>query len=326
MLGRPEMPEQARDGHGAEAHGFGALGGAEAALGHAMSRPKVIGIGCLAVLAALGWVYLGLMLAGAHGPIGAHGPGMAFLDRIVAQFHLGPSAAAWLDALCRPSFGMPAGTFAAADAALVFLMWVAMVLAMMLPSAAPMVATYAEIADTAARKGEGAASPLVLSAGYGAVWLGFAAAATALQALLARAALIDHAMVAASPLFSGAIFIAAGAYQFSSLKHACVTRCQRPFPFFFANWTSETAGVFRLGLRQGIYCVGCCWAMMMVMFAVGLMNVVWMAGLGLVMTAEKLATTTRFSRAVGLALGIVGVAMIAAAVIGHWPSHSQHAM
>ena len=76
-----------------------------------------------------------------------------------------------------------------------------------------------------------------------------------------------------------------------------MTQCQRPFPFFFANWTAEPRGVFRLGLRQGLYCLGCCWAMMLLMFAVGVMNVVWMAALGIVMTIEKLGTTTRFSRA-----------------------------
>jgi predicted metal-binding membrane protein len=325
MLDAPEKPDNAMDRR--DGGDYGALSSAEAAVGRAFSRPKLIAICCLAALTALGWAYLGLMLAGSHGgPVGAHGPGMGILDRLIGALDLGASGAAWIDALCRPSFGAATGAWSGADAALVLMMWVAMVLAMMLPTAGPMVATYADIADTGARKGEAAVSPLVLAAGYVAVWLGFALVATALQGLLARVALIDHAMVSASPLFSGAIFVAAGVYQFSALKHACVTRCQRPFPFFFANWTTQAGGVFRLGLRQGIYCVGCCWAMMMVMFAVGLMNVVWMAGLGLVMTAEKLATTTRFSRVIGAALGIIGVSFIASAVIGHWPSHPTHPM
>ncbi len=191
-------------------------------------------------------------------------------------------------------------------------MWCAMVLAMMLPTAGPMIVTYAEIADTAARKGETIVSPMVLTAGYAAVWLGFALAATALQTMLMHAALLGPTMRVASPWFAGAIFLAAGGYQFSSLKHACLTRCQRPFPFFFANWTDETTGVFRLGLRQGLYCLGCCWAMMLVMFAVGVMNVAWMAGLGVIMGMEKLSTTPRFSRAVGVALVAIGVAFIVA--------------
>ena len=107
-------------------------------------------------------------------------------------------------------------------------------------------------------------------------------------------------MASASGLFSGAIFIAAGVYQFSALKHACLTQCQQPFPFFFANWATTPRGVFRLGLRQGLFCLGCCWAMMLVMFAVGVMNVVWMAGLGIVMTLEKIGTGKRFTHAIGV--------------------------
>ena len=188
-------------------------------------------------------------------------------------------------------------------------MWVAMVLAMMLPTAAPMILTYAEIADTAAAKGEPVVSPLVLAAGYLAVWLGFAFEAATLQGTLARAGLLDGGD--AGPWLAGAIFIGAGLYQFSALKHACLTQCQRPFPFFFANWTTERLGVLRLGLRQGATCLGCCWAMMLLMLAVGAMNVVWMAALGVVMTIEKLTSTDRFSKAVGLALLALGSARLA---------------
>jgi predicted metal-binding membrane protein len=140
-----------------------------------------------------------------------------------------------------------------------------------------------------------------------------------LQLGLARLALLDPAMASASPLFSGAVFIGAGLYQFSALKHACVTQCQRPFPFFFANWTAQAHGVVRLGLRQGLYCLGCCWAMMLSMFAVGVMNVVWMAALGMVMTIEKLGSTTRFSRALGIVFIAAGAAFIVTAVAAHWP-------
>jgi predicted metal-binding membrane protein len=198
-------------------------------------------------------------------------------------------------------------------------MWAAMTLAMMLPTAAGMIVTYAQIADTAARKGEKAVSPLVLTGGYLAVWLGFALAATALQVALTRAAMLDAGMASASPLFSGAIFIGAGIYQFTDLKRACLTRCQRPFPFFFANWSDAPRAIFRLGLRQGIHCLGCCWAMMLATFAVGVMNVLWMAALGLIMTTEKLTTTDRFSRLVGGLFSAIGVAFIVFSIVGHWP-------
>ena len=210
-------------------------------------------------------------------------------------------------ALCQPAL---AGTWASfwGSFAVALPMWAAMILAMMLPTAGPMILTYAEIADTAARKGEPVVSPLVLTTGYVAVWIGFAVAAATLQGTLARAGWLDGGSV--SRVAGGAIFIVAGAYQFSALKRSCLTQCQRPFPFFFSNWTEERAAVFRLGLRQGLYCLGCCWAMMGVMFAVGTMNVVWMAALGVLMTIEKLSATARFSHAVGAGFVAIGSVMV----------------
>ena len=220
-------------------------------LGAVFARPKVLAAICVVALAGLGWLALGLLYSG----MGA------------------------FETLCRPLAMSRPG--ASSGFAIVALMWGAMTLAMMLPSAAPMILTYAEIADTAARKGERIVSPFVLAAGYTLVWLGFAAAATLAQYGFTRAALLDSGMASASGLFSGAIFIGAGVYQFSALKHACLTQCQSPFPFFFANWATTPRGVFRLGVKQGLYCLGCCWAMMLVMFAVGVMNVIWMAALGM---------------------------------------------
>jgi predicted metal-binding membrane protein len=258
----------------------------------ALARPRLIAIVCVALLVGAGWAYLGLMLAGTSD---------------VPLFAV----------LCRPSFG--ASYPDAAQAGLLLTMWCAMALAMMMPTAGPMILTYADIAETAAQKGERVASPLVLTAGYVVVWLAAAAALAVLQILLARLSLLDPAMASASPLFSGAVFIVAGLYQFSSLKHACVTQCQQPFPFFFANWTAEPRGVFRLGLRQGLYCLGCCWAMMLLMFIAGVMNVVWMVALGTVMTIEKLNATTRFSRALGVVFVLAGAVFIASSIAAHWP-------
>ena len=256
------------------------LSAAETRLSEVLARPKRIALGCIAVLTGLGWLALALMISGSSSDWDAW--------RVLCQ---PVSAGAW-------------GGFA-----VILPMWAAMTLAMMLPTAGPMILTYAEIADTAAGKREPVVSPLVLTAGYVAVWLGFAVAAAALQSALARAGWLDGGNI--GRLAGGAIFIAAGLYQFSALKQSCLTQCQRPFPFFFSNWTEQRAGVFRLGLRQGLYCLGCCWAMMLVMFAVGTMNVVWMAALGGLMTIEKLATTARFSQAVGAAFVAVGSVMVA---------------
>jgi predicted metal-binding membrane protein len=256
------------------------LTAAETRLSGALARPKRIAFACIALLTGAGWLALALMSSG---------------------------AGLW-QALCQPS-----GTGGLSEFALTVPMWAAMTLAMMLPTAGPMVLTYAEIADTAARKGEPAVSPLVLTAGYVAVWFGFALAASVLQWVLARAGLMTGGSVGGA--LGGAIFIVAGLYQFSSLKQACLTQCQRPFPFFFSNWSDERNGVFRLGLRQGLYCLGCCWAAMLVMFAVGTMNVVWMAALGVLMTVEKIATTPRFSQAVGVGFVATGVAMVGFSVL-----------
>ena len=284
-------------------------------LGAVLSRPKALAAICIVAITGLGWLWLGLLIAGMGGPAGALGPGMSALDLL-------PRAVA---ALCQPTFGlsvlaMPGEGWGASGFAVVGLMWAAMVLAMMLPSAGPMIFTYAEIADTAAAKGEPIVSPFVLAAGYTAVWLGFAALATLAQFGFTQAALIDESMASVSGLFSGAIFVAAGFYQFSALKHACLRQCQSPFPFFFANWETSARGVFQLGIKQGLFCLGCCWAMMAVMFAVGVMNVVWMAALGIVMTVEKMLSGNRFSHGVGVLMIAAGAAFIGTAFAAHWPA------
>jgi predicted metal-binding membrane protein len=260
-------------------HKLDHLSPAASRLGAVFARPKALAAICVVGLAGLGWFALALQAA-----------------------HVG-----MVDALCR---ALVSGQTTAASVALVAGMWGAMTLAMMLPSAAPMILTYAEIADTAARKDEAVVSPFVIAAGYTVVWLGFAAVATVAQLALTRAALLDASLASASSLFSGAIFIGAGVYQFSALKHACLTQCRNPFQFFFSNWATTPRGVFKLGLRQGLYCLGCCWAMMLVMFAVGVMNIVWMAALGILMTVEKIGSGKRFSHAVGAVLIGVGLVFV----------------
>jgi predicted metal-binding membrane protein len=260
-----------------------------------LGRPKVSAFACIAVLAAAGWIYLGLILAGQT------------------------AAGGILQALCQPLYGV-AGSSGVAALSLTFAMWCAMALAMMLPTAGPMILTYADIAEAAAAKGEPVASPFVLTAGYTVVWLGAALVLAATQGLLARSAALDDTMSLASPLLSGALFLAAGFYQFSAMKRACLTQCQHPFTFLLANWTPEPRGVFRLGVRQGLYCLGCCWAMMVLMFAVGVMSVIWMALLGTVMAIEKVTATMRFSRIIGAVFLAIGLAIVATSAVAHWPA------
>ena len=112
----------------------------------------------------------------------------------------------------------------------------------------------------------------------------------------------------------------AGVYQWLPLKGACLSHCRSPLGFFSTEWREGVSGALRMGLRHGTYCVGCCWAMMLLMFAVGVMNVVWMAALGAVMTIEKVNTTTRFSRALGIVFILAGAALILISVAAHWPA------
>lgn len=256
----------------------------------ALARPKVLALGCLAVLVACGWSYIGLILAGQN-------------------------SQGILRALCAPV----AGIASPGAVAVTFAMWCAMVLAMMLPTAGPMIVTYADLAETAAAKGEPAASPLVLTASYIIVWFGAALALTALQAMLARLGELGATMGVGNPFIAGAMFLAAGLYQFSSVKHACLTHCRHPFRFFFGNWTADPRGVFRIGLQQGLFCLGCCWAMMLLMLAVGTMNVVWMAILGAVMAIEKLGRRAWFSYAAGIAFIAIGLFIIVETSITGWP-------
>jgi predicted metal-binding membrane protein len=268
---------------------FTHLAPAAGRLGAVFARPKALAVICCVALAGLGWFALGVIFADMNA----------------------------LETFCRP-LAKPVA-WNASGLAVVALMWGAMTLAMMLPSAAPMILTYAEVAELAARKGERIVSPFVIASGYALVWLGFAAAATLAQVTLTRLALIDSGMTATSGLFSGAIFIGAGVYQFSALKHACLRQCRHPFPFFFASWATTPRAVFRLGVKQGGYCLGCCWAMMLVMFAVGVMNVIWMAALGAVMTIEKIGSGKRVTYLTGAALIVIGVAFVLLALAAHWP-------
>ena len=275
-------------------HSLPHLNTAAARLGAVFARPKVIAAVCVIVLAGLGWIYLGILSANAM-------PASSGLW-------------SWITALCRPAVAASSAGFI--QFTLIATMWSAMALAMMLPSAAPMILTYAEIADTAARKGEPVVSPFALAFGYAVVWIAFALLAAALQMVLASAGLNWNNGSDAASGVSGILFLVAGLYQFSTLKQSCLRACQRPFPFFFANWRTTIRGVFGLGVRQGLHCLGCCWAMMLLMLITGAMNVVWMAGLGLVMTIEKMTSTPRFSRILGVIFIVIGAAILATNAAG----------
>ena len=266
------------------------------------------------VAVVLGWLWLGTMVAGMLDgtDMAALGPGMGIFNRLNGMAGLSPELRAGLAALCAPA----TSTWSAGDWATVFAMWVAMVAAMMLPSALPVFAAYADIGAQRQAQGERVVSPVVLGLGYLAVWLVFAGVATAAQGILTAGRVLTPAGLPASLVLAGTTMIAAGLYQFSSAKAGCLARCRAPRPFFLDGWTDRTAGVFRQGVVQGLDCLGCCWALMVVMFAVGVMNVVWIVVLGGVMTLEKLTSSSWIVRLIGMVFIVWGAALVATSPVG----------
>ncbi|RUV74684.1 MAG: DUF2182 domain-containing protein [Mesorhizobium sp.] len=190
---------------------------------------------------------------------------------------------------------------------LMIAMWWVMMVAMMSPSAAPTILLYARVHRHALAQGQiqdKLAPTGVFMAGYLLVWLGFAVAATALHWLLEREAFVSATMMSSqSRWLSGIVLIAAGLYQLSPLKNACLSHCRAPTAFLARHWRPHAVGALRLGALHGAFCVGCCWMLMALLFVGGIMNLVWVAGLAILVLAEKLFPAGQWvGRAAGIAL------------------------
>jgi predicted metal-binding membrane protein len=188
------------------------------------------------------------------------------------------------------------------DAGLIFAMWTVMMAAMMLPSAGPMIEMHARIAR--GLSSENTVSTWLFAAGYLIAWTGFAAAVVPAQYLLERTGIIGDAM-RLGPLGGGLLLIATGLYQITPLKQACLTKCRTPLGFFMTQWRAGDRGALLMGLNHGVFCVGCCWLLMSLMFVGGVMNLALAAALTIVVLLEKAA---RWGGAVSRASGVVMVA------------------
>jgi predicted metal-binding membrane protein len=166
-------------------------------------------------------------------------------------------------------------------------MWAVMMIAMMAPTAAPMTLLYAAVARKAAAQHNPLAPTFVFVAGYVAMWTIFSLVATIAQHALDQAALLSPMMVSRSVLFGAALLIAAGVYQLTPLKNACLRNCRAPAHFLSRYWRTGNLGAFRMGLRLGAYCVGCCWILMGLLFVGGVMNLLWIAGIAIFVLLEK---------------------------------------
>lgn len=171
------------------------------------------------------------------------------------------------------------------SAVAVWAMWAVMMAAMMLPSAAPMIVVHRRIAR---KDDDGAAANACFIAAYLTAWAAFSLAAAGAQWGLQALGVLSHMLVVVDDWLAAAILIGAGLYQFAPLKDACLAKCRTPFGFLVTDWRPGNVGAFRMGLKHGSYCIGCCWAMMAVLFVLGVMNL-WAIGLlATAVAAEKL--------------------------------------
>ncbi len=226
-------------------------------------RDRVLAGSGLAALALLAWLYLFRM------------EGLSGMDMSPAM-----------------SMPMP-GDRDAGRFALTFLMWAVMMVAMMVPAASPMILTFATINRRRAAAGTPAVPTAVFLAGYLVIWSAFSLAAAALQGALQAAALLAPATLTVTPLVGGALLIAAGLYQLTPLKYACLARCQSPLGFILSEWREGPRGAFVMGLRHGAFCVGCCWALMALLFVAGVMNLLWVAAIAAFVLVEKMVPRAR---------------------------------
>lgn len=185
--------------------------------------------------------------------------------------------------------GAMLGSWSAAYLGATFLMWSVMMALMMLPSAAPMVRLFAMSSRRAVQQGRVAVPTALFVLGYLLVWTLFSVGATALQALLRSLSLLSSEMSLLHPWMAAGVLLGAGLYQFTGLKTACLSHCRSPLEFLLTRWREGPRGAVEMGLRHGLYCLGCCWAMMLVLFAVGVMHLGWVIVLAMFVLLEKTA-------------------------------------
>jgi predicted metal-binding membrane protein len=227
------------------------------------------------------------------------------IDRQMSAMADGALQAEMLRAMAQP--------WQAADMLFTFAMWMVMMVGMMVGPAAPILLLFAA---TEARHGRGRITLAVLlfGLGYLTIWLGFSGWATVALWALHDAGLLSPMMAASNPRLSGIILLGAGVYQLTPLKSACLAHCRSPLGFLMTHWRDGRGGALRMGLAHGVYCLGCCWALMCVLFVVGVMNLLWVAALTLFVLLEKVGPAPAFiARATGVALVAAGVWFLIAA-------------
>jgi len=258
--------------------------------GFILRRDRQVGLAALCLFIGLAWWYL-LSGAGMPGDMSSMAGMDMPMDMNMTQ--------AWT-----PGY-----------AALIFVMWWVMMVAMMLPSATPMILLYGMMNRRQASRGAASVSSAIFALGYLTVWGAFSLLATTLQWQFERLALMSPAMVATSAVLGGLILIGAGVYQLTPFRDACLQSCRGPVEFFARFWSPGAAGAWKMGLRHGLFCLGCCWMLMALLFYGGVMNLYWIIGLALYVLVERFIARSRLvSRLASAVLILWGVFVLAGAV------------
>ena len=246
----------------------------------AMRRDRAIVLASIITLTVLAWIY---------------------------TVYLAGNAAQMPESMAMPSLGH----WGAVEFVFMLIMWAIMMVAMMLPSATPMILLFGKICEKRKTARRPFAPAMAFIAGYLFVWVGFSLFATALNWVLHAGGQLSSMMGHTPPIVGGAILVTAGVFQWTPLKAVCLEHCRSPIGFLMLHWREGTGGAIRMGLHHGAYCLGCCWMLMVLLFVLGVMNLPWVAVLTVVVLAEKvLPGGTWLSRILGGFLVIWGGCLI----------------
>ena len=266
----------------------------EAAFEALLRRDRVVGGGALAVLVVAAWLYLFHVAS-------------PMSDRAMSDLQTMPGMAMAMPA--RDAWGWMVGALV--------VMWAVMMVATMTPAAAPMILMFAAIHRRRAAEGRPAVPTVIFVLGYLVVWTIYSVAAGVVQAALHAAALLSPAMTAPSPLLAGGLLVAAGVFQWTPLKRACLAACRSPLSFLMSGWREGRGGALVMGLRHGLYCLGCCWALMALLFVAGVMNLLWVAVIAVAVLVEKVVPRGDLvGRLAGVALIAAGLLLVARVTVG----------
>jgi predicted metal-binding membrane protein len=264
-------------------------------------RDRVVVISALFAVIALAWAYL---LAGT-------GMGMSALE-MTRMSQLGMAEGVSEGGMA--GMAMAPAVWTPRYAVLMLLMWWVMMVAMMLPSAAPMILLFATVNRKQRDTGHPYVATSIFAIGYLTAWAGFSLVAVMLQWGFQRTGILSPMLVATNAIFGGFLLLAAGVYQLTPIKHACLRHCRSPLAFLGTHWRRGARGALSMGLVQGAFCVGCCWFLMGLLFLGGVMNLYWIAGLALFVLFEKTVPAGHWlGYATGVALLVWGAGMLALA-------------